>query len=213
SRPASIRAFRSFTARPADALSAAGSSRRSRSRTVSRPPRRPRKRVRTFSRAAASRTPATSRSNSCWISRTRLCTSDPRAGRRPQRARPPGDDAPDGLLGGAEGALGGLRQGGEPLRVGRGQIGQDLPIDRDAGLPQAGHQAAVRQAVLPRRGVDADDPQTAELALASASIAIGVAEGLLDRLLGGPVQLALAGVVPLRQLEHLLASVSSLGSS
>src|SRR5439155_7326175 len=116
-------------------------------------------------------------------------------------------------LGDAEGVLGGLGERREALGVGHREVRQNLAIDRHAGLGEPRHESAVGQAVLPSRRIDADDPQTPELALAGPAVTVGVAQRLLDRFLGRAVQLALAGVVALRQLEHLLASVTSLGSS
>ena len=43
--------------------------------------------------------------------------------------------------------------------VADGEVGQDLAIDLDVGLLEAGDELAVGQAVLARRGVDPDDPQ------------------------------------------------------
>ena len=54
-------------------------------------------------------------------------------------------------------------------------------------------------------GVDADDPQAAEVALLAAAADEGVAERGVDRLFRGAIQLALVGVIALRQPKQLLA--------
>ena len=60
--------------------------------------------------------------------------------------------------------------GGERER----EVREDLAVDRDAGLDQARDQARVGRAVLARGGVDADDPERAEVAALLAAIARGV---------------------------------------
>ncbi len=67
-------------------------------------------------------------------------------------------------------------------------------------------------AVLPRRRIDAGDPQRAELPLALFAVAVGVLQGLLDLDLGGPVQAGFAAPVALGELENLLAAVLAIGS-
>ena len=66
-------------------------------------------------------------------------------------------------------------------------LGQDLAVELDLGELQPVHELVVRQAVLARAGVDADDPQTAELALAHAAVAVGVLPAALHLLFGALV--------------------------
>ena len=70
-----------------------------------------------------------------------------------------------------------------------------------AGRLQARHEPAVRQPVLARRRVDADDPQAAEVALALLAVAVGVGEPALDGLAGLAIGLASAADVALRELQ------------
>src|SRR5207245_6194623 len=58
--------------------------------------------------------------------------------------------------------------------------------------------------VLARGGVDADDPQAAEVTLLAAPAHERVLERGVDRLFRGAIQLALVGVVTLRQAQQLL---------
>src|SRR5690242_18304491 len=71
------------------------------------------------------------------------------------------------LIGGAPSSGGrDARQVAERAWIADGEIGQDLAVEIDPGLLQPLHQTAVAQAVQPCGGVDADDPERAELALA-----------------------------------------------
>src|SRR5206468_5987490 len=65
-------------------------------------------------------------------------------------------------------------------------------------------ELAVGKAVLARGGVDADDPQAAEVALLAAPAHERVLERGVDRFFRGAIQLALVGVVTLRQAQQLL---------
>src|SRR5205085_9690059 len=63
---------------------------------------------------------------------------------------------------------------GERVRVVDGQVGQGLAVEFDQGPLEAGHELAVAQAARPAGGVDADDPQPPEQALAHPAVAEGV---------------------------------------
>src|SRR4029434_4546215 len=62
----------------------------------------------------------------------------------------------------------------EAVRIVHGEIGEHVAIDGDAALLQSVHQPGVGEAGETRGGVDAHDPQAAELAPAHAAIAICV---------------------------------------
>src|SRR5690606_27491339 len=95
-------------------------------------------------------------------------------------------------------------QSGESLRLMDGHVGQHLAVDLDAGLVQAVDEAAVGQAVLTHRSVDALDPQGAEVALAGLAVAIGVLQRLLDRLLGDADGVLATAVKALGGFQDLL---------
>src|SRR4029453_17499038 len=80
-----------------------------------------------------------------------------------------------------------------------------LPVELDPGALQAVHELVVGEAVRAGRGVDAHDPERAEVPLLVAPVAVRVDERVLDLLLRVAVVRALAAVVPLRLLEHLAA--------
>src|SRR4051794_20451080 len=60
---------------------------------------------------------------------------------------------------------GDLHEGGEGGRLAHGEIGEDLAVDLHAGVLQTVDEPAVAEAVLAGGGVDAGDPQLAEVAL------------------------------------------------
>src|SRR6476660_3057488 len=69
-------------------------------------------------------------------------------------------------------------------RLANGEVGQNLPVDRHAGLGQSGDKPAVVESERPHRGVQPLDPQRTECALAPFAVAEGVLVRLLDGLLG-----------------------------
>ena len=85
-----------------------------------------------------------------------------------------------------------------------GDGGQHLAVHLDAGLLQPGDEARVGQAVLAHRGVDALDPQAAELALLVAPVAVGVLQRLLQPLQRDPVIGGRAADEALRLLRTFL---------
>src|SRR3954454_3029909 len=82
------------------------------------------------------------------------------------------------------GAIGKTSEG---VRVADGDVGQHLAVDLETAQLEAVHERRVGQAVLARGGVDPLDPQTTEVALAVAPVAVGVLVGLEQGLLGALV--------------------------
>ena len=79
---------------------------------------------------------------------------------------------------------GALGDCGERLRVAHGDVGERLAVELDPGLAcTPAHESVVGEAVLARRGVDADDPERAERALARLAVAVRIDERVLDLLL------------------------------
>src|SRR3954469_17966348 len=98
----------------------------------------------------------------------------------------------------------------EGLGVADGDVGQHLAVELDLRELQAVHELAVRQALLARGGVDALDPQAAELALAVLAVAVRVGARLEQLLLGALVARVLLAAValgPLKNRPALLARV------
>src|SRR5215212_10098530 len=92
-------------------------------------------------------------------------------------------DAPlDGLA--IKGVLGLGDDGGEDLRFGNRQVGQDLAVKVDLGQLQAVDEPGVGEAVLAGAGVDALDPERPEIPLALLASLVGVDAALPDLLLG-----------------------------
>src|SRR6266542_4685545 len=97
------------------------------------------------------------------------------------------------------GQLDQLREGG---RVVHGQVGEDLAVDLDLGQAQALDEAVVGDAVGAGRGVDALDPQPAEVALARPAVTVGVDQRVGDLLLGLAVQPGALAAVATGLLEN-----------
>src|SRR5262249_29335741 len=182
-KSASMRSFAALARSPAGPRSAGGSAPMPCSSAASAL-FLPRKRERTWASAGRPSASAIARSASA-ASASRLRSSSPM--RRPLRL---------GELG-----LGAGDQLGERLRIGGGEIRQVLAVDLDARLVEAVHQLAVGERVLAGSGVDARDPQAAELALALLAVAVRVDPGALDGLAGHPEQPAARSVVALGLLQ------------
>src|SRR5262249_42136611 len=89
----------------------------------------------------------------------------------------------------------------------------DLAVDLDAGFVQAADQLGIRQAVIAHGGVDADDPQAAELTLPL----LAAIEHVLPRVADGfernlPVVIAIAAE-PLGVLENAVAAAPRFEST
>src|SRR5205085_9915064 len=69
-------------------------------------------------------------------------------------------------------------------RVAHREVGEDLAVDLDLGGLQTGDEARVGDVVLTARGVDAHDPEPAELALAGPAVAVRVVAGVHDLFVG-----------------------------
>src|ERR1700758_3444657 len=114
--------------------------------------------------------------------------------------------AHDGQLGGRTDGVGErlarhLDEGGESHRVGHGKVGENTPVDLDARRLQSLHETVVGQPVRARGGVDALDPEAAEVALAVLAVAVGIGHRVEDLLLGLAVEPGPLAPVALRTLE------------
>src|SRR5690606_16892383 len=76
----------------------------------------------------------------------------------------------------------------ERRRVVDREVGEHTAVDRDLGGLEALDEAVVGKALGAGRGVDALDPQLAEVALARLAVAVGVHHRVGDLLLGLAVQ-------------------------
>src|SRR6267143_4334819 len=99
-----------------------------------------------------------------------------------------------------------LHQPSKGTAVAHGQVSQHLAVDLHSGLAKAVHQLVVRQPRLPRRGIDARDPQLPHLALAAASVAVRIRERVQDRLVGGPEEQLLGKAEALGPVEDRLVA-------
>src|SRR4051794_5216414 len=111
---------------------------------------------------------------------------------------------------GRRGLSGALGKSAEGLWVAHGDVGQHLAVQLDTGQLQAVDERRVRHALGTRGGVDAGDPEAAEVTLAVAAIAVRVRVRLHHRFLGAPVgrvRLAPEALCALEDLAALLAGV------
>src|SRR5260221_9018886 len=103
-------------------------------------------------------------------------------------------------------ALGQLHDASESGVVADGEVGQDLPIERDVGGLQALDELAIGQAVGAGRRVDTDDPQAAHLALPLLPVAGRVGERVEERLAGGLDQARACALPALGVLQETLVA-------
>src|SRR5262245_60576227 len=106
----------------------------------------------------------------------------------------------------AERGLGLLHQGVEGGRLAGGEISHHLAVHGDAGLLDAGDELRVGEAMGAGAGVDALDPEGAEIALLVAAVAIGVLQRLLDALERDAVVGGGAAVVAGSHVDGLLVT-------
>src|SRR3954466_14747695 len=103
-----------------------------------------------------------------------------------------------------------LGESAERLRVAHGDVGQDLAVELDSGQLEPVHELRVAHAVQAGGGVDAGDPQAAEVALAVAAVTVRVGLGLEQGLLRALVVVVRLAAEALRLREDfapLLAGV------
>src|SRR6185312_574506 len=109
--------------------------------------------------------------------------------------------------------LGLLHDLGEGRRITDGEIGEDLAVELDVGALQPAHELRVADAVYARSGVDADDPEGPEVALALTTVPRGVAPGVVDRVDHRLPELAAPSAVALGRLADAIAAAPRLESS
>src|SRR5439155_20682926 len=93
---------------------------------------------------------------------------------------------------------------GKRRRIMHGEIGENLPVDLDAGFAEPVHELAVAQIVQVRARVDASDPETAEVPLFVLAVAVRVFPTALHVLLRRLPQLAAAAKRSAGRLHDLL---------
>src|SRR5439155_12689138 len=99
------------------------------------------------------------------------------------------------------------------LGIAPGYVGQDLAVQLALCCAQAVHELTVRHPLAARRGVDARDPEAAEVALAVAAVAVGVRVRLQQRLLGAPVARVALAAVALGARERRAALLAGVGGA
>src|SRR5262249_62319018 len=89
----------------------------------------------------------------------------------------------------------------ERFRLPDREIGQHLAVEVEPGELNAVHELRVGQAMLARAGIDALDPQGAEVAFAVASVSVGIAQRLFDLLDGDTISGAAATAVSFGKIK------------
>lgn len=75
----------------------------------------------------------------------------------------------------------------EGLGIVQGEVSEDLTVDFDTGFVEQTHELRVAQIVLTGSGVDALNPQCAEVALLVFAVAVSIGKTLFPSILGyGP---------------------------
>ena len=103
-----------------------------------------------------------------------------------------------------------LRQLRESGGIEHREVGKHFPIEPHPGSLQSMNQLSVRQAIQPRGGADALNPQFAVFALFDAAIAERIAIRAIRGLLRGLVELAFGEKKALCALEILLTAGAAL---
>ena len=73
--------------------------------------------------------------------------------------------------------------------VGDGHLGQTLAVEVDGGFFESADKLGIGHIARARGGVDAGDPQSAEVAFAAAAVAVGVLVGAHDCLFGDAIDI------------------------
>lgn len=94
----------------------------------------------------------------------------------------------------------------ESLGVVEGEVGQHLAVDLDASLVDEAHELGVAQVVHTGCGVDALDPQGAEVALLVLAVAVGVGETFLPSVLGDGPYITAASEVAAGKFEDFFTT-------
>jgi hypothetical protein len=102
---------------------------------------------------------------------------------------------------------------GESSGVSHGEIRQNLAVDFHPARLEAVHEFAIGESIQSSGGADALNPETPELPLASAAVAISIAVGAIGGFLGGLVKLAFGEEKTLRSAQILFAARAAFGAT
>ena len=100
--------------------------------------------------------------------------------------------------------LGLLDDRGKGARLVHGEVSHNLAVQLDAGQLGTVDELRIGQAFFAHGGVDALDPQGAEVALLDLAIAVSLLAGLIDRLLGNADGVLAATAIALGRVENPL---------
>ena len=94
----------------------------------------------------------------------------------------------------------------ECLRVVHGEVGEDLAVQADVILGEESHKLGVGHSVLTGGGVDSLNPKSAEIALLSSSVTVGVSKTFFVGVLRDRPNILPAEEVTASSLKNLLAA-------
>jgi len=105
-------------------------------------------------------------------------------------------------------SLGGSHHRGEGAGIDHSELGKHFAVDPHIGFLEATDQAAVAHAIEASGGIDPGDPETTEIALATTTVAVGVAEGLHHPLIRGAEEGAVAAAETAGKAKDLVAALA-----
>ena len=101
-----------------------------------------------------------------------------------------------------------FRDLGERLGISHRDVGKHLTIEADIGGFQIVDQSAVGRAVHPRCRIDAGDPQSPEITLPGAAVAVGIPKALQHGLVCSSEEIMPGAIHPLGHFQYLLVTLA-----
>jgi len=93
---------------------------------------------------------------------------------------------------------------GEGLGIAHSDVGQDFAIEHDVGRLEAVDEAAVGRAVQASSGIDARNPEFAQIALAHAAVAVSIPKAFEHGLIRTPEKAVAAAKIALVHFQDFL---------
>ena len=97
---------------------------------------------------------------------------------------------------------------GEAGGINHCHLCQHFAVDSHISFFETTDQTAVAHTVHASCGIDPGNPQTAEVALAPAAVAVGIAQSLHDPLIGGAEEGSVTALEATSQTENLVATLT-----
>lgn len=91
---------------------------------------------------------------------------------------------------------------GKGCRVVHSQVGENLAVEVDAGIPELAHKHRIGKAVFPCTCIDALDPQCPEFTFSLLAIPVCVYKALFDGVLGHRPDVFSTSEIPLSLFQY-----------